>query len=101
MLALLANVMPETYILPHHKPTMVRAFSQSQNRLQNIWIVKPFGRAEKSGTYAVNQLSQVSKGENIAVQQFIRFPLLLDGRRFDLKMYLAREPNTSLTRAKR
>ena len=76
----------------------VRAFKE----LGGLWIMKPIGRAQGKGIFLVHKLSQVeawmkergqSKAENplyenYVAQRYVSNPLLVGGRKFDMRIYV-------------
>jgi len=53
-----------------------------------VWIMKPVGLSRGRGISLVNDLSSVVYSETMVVQRYIPNPLLLDGYKFDLRIYV-------------
>lgn len=54
----------------------------------NIWIMKPAGLSRGRGISLVSDMSQVKYAEDMIIQRYIHNPLLLDGYKFDLRLYV-------------
>mmetsp|Transcript_9993 Transcript_9993/g.18181 ORF Transcript_9993/g.18181 Transcript_9993/m.18181 type:complete len:442 (-) Transcript_9993:47-1372(-) len=90
---------PQTFVVPHEYLLFVEAFK----KLGGTWIMKPVGKSQGKGIFLVDKLSQLSgwkttamndpndvkeKAENYVVQQYIHNPLLIGGRKFDIRLYV-------------
>ena len=60
------------------------------------WILKPSSRAQGAGIFIINRLSQLKKwtnsskynnAETYVISKYIEKPLLIGGRKFDLRLY--------------
>eukprot|EP01084_Bolivina_argentea_P148205 259150_1 len=60
------------------------------------WILKPSSRAQGNGIFIINRLSQIKKwtnsskyngNETYVISKYIEKPLLIGGRKFDLRLY--------------
>lgn len=85
--------MPECYILPQERDSLLQAFDSSRGR---PWIIKPAGSSQGRGIFITsNPLElpdtyQNSKSdENWIVERYVDNPLLVDNRKFDLRLYVA------------
>ncbi len=88
---------PVTYTLPADYSLFVEEFRRSPNRM---WIVKPSAKAQGKGIFLVNRLNQIrrwntpSKMQSVplrdvhVVSRYIDNPLLIGGKKFDLRMYV-------------
>jgi tubulin polyglutamylase TTLL5 len=50
--------------------------------------MKPAAKSRGRGISLVNDLSQISYGEPIVVQRYIKNPLLINGYKFDMRIYV-------------
>ena len=51
---------PQTYHMPSEASLFIRKFKElRQNGVNQIWIMKPIGRAQGKGIFLVNKLSQI------------------------------------------
>eukprot|EP00944_MAST-04C_sp_MAST-4C-sp1_P005210 g5210.t1 len=85
---------PTTYLLPADYSLFVEEF----RRKSNTWIMKPTSKARGIGIFIVNKLSQVKKWannkwtstsakDNYVISRYIDNPLLVGGKKFDLRLY--------------
>ena len=87
------DIMPQTFILPGEYVQFCDAFSKERDLLedapeQNVWIMKPVGMSRGRGIFLINDILHVAFGEQFVIQKYIRNPLLLDGYKFDLRLYV-------------
>ena len=88
---------PTTYVLPSDYGLFVEEF---KNHAGAVWIMKPIGGAQGKGIFLFNKLSQITdwkkdhrwkadgpQAETYVVQKYIENPLLIGGKKFDLRLY--------------
>mmetsp|Transcript_36756 Transcript_36756/g.58921 ORF Transcript_36756/g.58921 Transcript_36756/m.58921 type:complete len:435 (-) Transcript_36756:68-1372(-) len=88
---------PQTFVLPGEYLLYVEAFK----KLGGVWIMKPVGKSQGKGIFLVDKLSQTAQwkhdnrfnpdgpqAETYVAQQYIHNPLLIGGRKFDIRLYV-------------
>lgn len=92
------NFFPATFVLPAEYGLFVEEFKRTPG---STWIMKPVGRAQGKGIFLFNRLSQVSdwkkdykwksdapQADTYVAQRYIESPLLVGGRKFDMRLYV-------------
>jgi len=92
------NFVPTTFILPQDYTLFLEEHKKGR---VGTWIFKPHGRAQGRGIFLVNKLSQIKRlgpkgggsGERnpldmYVICEYIDRPLLVGGRKFDLRVYV-------------
>eukprot|EP00514_Thraustochytrium_sp_LLF1b_P010005 CAMPEP_0184548688 /NCGR_PEP_ID=MMETSP0199_2-20130426/6352_1 /TAXON_ID=1112570 /ORGANISM="Thraustochytrium sp., Strain LLF1b" /LENGTH=396 /DNA_ID=CAMNT_0026943321 /DNA_START=231 /DNA_END=1417 /DNA_ORIENTATION=+ len=84
--------LPPTYVLPTDYSLFLEEFRRIPN---SMWIMKPTGKARGVGIFLVTKLNQVRKwasrtnGQDVyVISRYIERPLLIGGRKFDLRCYV-------------
>ncbi|XP_077319759.1 tubulin polyglutamylase TTLL5 isoform X2 [Lithobates pipiens] len=78
------SLLPRTYLLPGEYQDFCNAYSKDRGP----WIVKPVASSRGRGVYLVNSPSQISLEDNILVSRYVSNPLLIDGFKFDVRLYV-------------
>jgi len=79
---------PNTYVLPHAYASFKTLFSSSGS-CKDTFIVKPDGAAQGKGIFLTRRIEDVENLGTVCVaQQYIRNPLLIDRKKFDLRIYV-------------
>lgn len=89
---------PTTHNLPSDYSLFVEEFKKNPG---SVWIMKPIARAQGRGIFLFTKLSQISQWKNdfrwkpespqadpYVVQKYILRPLLIGGKKFDLRIYV-------------
>ncbi|CDW88353.1 tubulin-tyrosine ligase family protein [Stylonychia lemnae] len=84
------NMLPLTFILPKEYVGFLESFSEFEDKegRLNYWIMKPAAKSRGRGISLVNDLTQITYGEPIVVQRYIKNPLLINGYKFDMRIYV-------------
>ncbi|CAM9616382.1 unnamed protein product [Choristocarpus tenellus] len=80
---------PRTWILPAEMNEFRREPFGPSGRSNNIFIVKPDAGCQGRGIFLTKKLESVSElpGKSVA-QRYLLNPLLIDGYKFDLRLYV-------------
>ena len=64
---------------------------QKDERLSNgrLWIVKPAASSQGKGIFLTNNVKSIPAKSNMIASHYIADPLLIDGVKFDLRIYVA------------
>ncbi len=93
---------PLSFILPSEYSLFLDTFKRTTDP-RAVWIMKPACRSQGKGIFLVKQLSQVAgwetgkQAEAYVIQRYILFPLLLGGKKFDLRIYVLCKSYNPLT----
>ena len=55
---------------------------------KNLWIVKPANMSRGRGIYIIDDISEVQLDDNAIVSKYVENPLLINGHKFDLRLYV-------------
>jgi len=96
-----AEWVPTTFALPNDYALFVEEFRRNPN---TTWIAKPIGKAQGKGIFLVSKLNQLKKWsagsqktslsqplpfrEPYIISRYIHDPLLVGGKKFDLRLYV-------------
>ncbi|XP_041351009.1 tubulin polyglutamylase TTLL5-like [Gigantopelta aegis] len=78
------DFIPNSFILPGE----YQEFCSSFLREKGHWIVKPVASSRGRGVFLINHPDQVPIDENVIICRYISNPLLIDGFKFDVRLYV-------------
>ncbi|KAF8822038.1 Tubulin-tyrosine ligase family protein [Cardiosporidium cionae] len=76
---------PPTWILP---ADMMELKNQLYTKKIRTFIIKPDTGSQGKGIFLSQRLEDIKPDENLVVQRYVHKPLLLDGFKFDLRIYV-------------
>ena len=80
---------PTTYIIPRDLATMKEEVFGPSGKCKETLIVKPDGGAQGKGIFLTKNLEDIENLKNTHVAQtYIPNPYLIDGKKFDLRIYV-------------
>lgn len=79
------NFIPTTFLLPYE----FEDFSAAFQREKGLWIIKPVASSQGKGIFLINHPDQVPLDENLVISRYVDNPLLIDGYKFDVRIYVA------------
>lgn len=94
------DFIPVTFMLPADYNLFVDEYRRAD---PSTWIVKPVGKSNGSGIFLINKLSKIAKWtkkiknikannpnnkESYVISKYINNPLLIGGKKFDLRFYV-------------
>eukprot|EP00742_Colponemidia_sp_Colp-10_P007945 GILJ01008572.1.p1 GENE.GILJ01008572.1~~GILJ01008572.1.p1 ORF type:complete len:685 (+),score=114.58 GILJ01008572.1:277-2055(+) len=84
------NFYPKTWLLPDESSQL-----ESEMNPKKTYIVKPSAGCQGDGIYLVKRYKDIQqlkngfqRSQNYVVQQYLTTPLLIDGKKFDLRLYV-------------
>ncbi|GAB5366224.1 hypothetical protein AAMO2058_001126200 [Amorphochlora amoebiformis] len=80
------GIIPKTYAIPDQYAMCANAVEKAGNSV--IWIVKPAKLSRGRGIYLINNSQMIPRDDHVVVSRYISDPLLLDGFKFDLRLYV-------------
>ncbi|BFZ00035.1 hypothetical protein BsWGS_03074 [Bradybaena similaris] len=83
------NFIPKTWILPADHSLLQNYAKDMKQKKKNVtFIVKPSNGAQGHGITLFRNAEKIHSSEHYIVQEYIDKPLLLDGYKFDLRIYV-------------
>lgn len=81
------NFYPRTWVLPLELADF-RAQFDSNGRSSQFYIIKPDSGCQGRGIFLTQNFDSISPLEQVVAQHYIRKPFLIDGFKFDLRLYV-------------
>lgn len=78
------DFVPESYVLPDQ----VDEFLECYERTDFLWIVKPHASSRGRGIFLLRDLGELPLEEVSVVSRYVANPLLIQGLKFDLRVYV-------------
>ncbi|KAI0229728.1 Tubulin polyglutamylase TTLL5 [Lamellibrachia satsuma] len=78
------DFIPQSFMVPSEFQDFCVAFMKDKGP----WIVKPIASSRGRGIFLVNHPEQLPVDEQVIVSKYINNPLLIDGFKFDLRLYV-------------
>jgi tubulin polyglutamylase TTLL5 len=80
------SFIPETYVLPADCRTLENIMIENPSI---IWIVKPSAKSQGKGIFLTSSPEDLPVGQSFVACRYIHNPLLINGLKFDLRIYVA------------
>lgn len=78
------DFVPKTYVMPKD----VDEFLEAYERTNHLWIVKPSASSRGRGIFVLQDLEDLPLEDNSVVSRYVENPLLIQGLKFDLRVYV-------------
>lgn len=76
---------PRTWVFPSHSAELKLHLQQSKHKYM---IVKPETSCQGKGIFFTNRVEELNPSQRYVVQNYIKSPYLIDGLKFDLRVYV-------------
>lgn len=84
------DFVPDTYILPDEFGEFYEHYQKlkQHDSKKNIWIVKPANACQGKGIQLIDDINDVNVDELSVISRYVTNPLLINGHKFDLRVYV-------------
>jgi len=80
------DFVPDTFVLPAEAKAFKKRFMKTKG--EHLWIVKPAASSQGKGIFILRKLGELPLKEAAVVSRYIENPLLIQGLKFDLRIYV-------------
>jgi tubulin polyglutamylase TTLL5 len=80
------SFVPETYVLPNDTRMLENSMLEAPDV---VWILKPAAKSQGKGIYLTSSPQELPVGQSYVACKYIENPLLINGLKFDLRIYVA------------
>lgn len=83
-------IMPESYVLPDQYEMFQEQYLLYKKQCpdKNMWIIKPAWGSRGKGIYITSDIKDITEDSSNVVWRYITNPLLINGFKFDLRIYV-------------
>ena len=82
------NFFPLTWMLPVEYHDLKNYFESRQKGKARTFIVKPEAMSQGKGIFLTRKLEDIEPGSHCVVQRYLHKPYLIEGLKFDLRIYV-------------